>query len=378
MKFIQKLIQQETVLCAAFVLAVISSLIVPPDKTYLTYIDWNTLLLLFGLMAVMAGFQKLGIFKEIGIKLLSRTRTTRQLMIVLVFLPFFFSMLITNDVALITFVPFAVIVLRLSQQEKRIVPLVVLQTLAANLGSMLTPMGNPQNLYLYAKSGISLQAFLQLMLPYTIASGLCLLASIFFMKKEALCALDLNTAAFSDDTKTQKGTTSKLLCFGIGFLLCLLCVAKLLAPAVAAAVLFFYLLATDRALLKKIDYSLLGTFVCFFVFIGNMGRIERFCALLERLLTGHERIVAVLSSQIISNVPAALLLSGFTDEYSSLIVGTNLGGLGTLIASMASLISYKQVAREYPAQKGKYLGCFTLANIVMLAVLLSLSVLLSK
>ena len=266
MKFIQKLIQQETVLCAAFVLAVISALIVPPDKTYLTYIDWNTLLLLFGLMAVMAGFQKLGVFKEIGIKLLSRTRTTRQLMIVLVFLPFFFSMLITNDVALITFVPFAVIVLRLSQQEKRIVPLVVLQTLAANLGSMLTPMGNPQNLYLYAKSGIILQAFLQLMLPYTIASGLCLLAGIFFMKKEALCALDLNTAAFSDDTKTPKGTASKLLCFGIGFLLCLLCVAKLLAPAVAAAVLFFYLLATDRALLKKIDYSLLGTFVCFFVY----------------------------------------------------------------------------------------------------------------
>lgn len=378
MKFIQKLIQQETVLCAAFVLAVISSLIVPPDKTYLTYIDWNTLLLLFGLMAVMAGFQKLGVFKEIGIKLLSRTRTTRQLMIVLVFLPFFFSMLITNDVALITFVPFAVIVLRLSQQEKRIVPLVVLQTLAANLGSMLTPMGNPQNLYLYAKSGISLQAFLQLMLPYTIASGLCLLASIFLMKKESLRALDLSTAAFSDDTVPQNGTASKLLCFGIGFVLCLLCVAKLLAPAVVAAVLFLYLLATDRALLKKIDYSLLGTFVCFFVFIGNMGRIERFCLLLERLLTGHERIVAVLSSQIISNVPAALLLSGFTDEYSSLIVGTNLGGLGTLIASMASLISYKQVAREYPAQKGKYLGCFTLANIVMLAVLLSLSVFLSK
>lgn len=378
MKFIQKLIQQETVLCAAFVLAVISSLIVPPDKTYLTYIDWNTLLLLFGLMAVMAGFQKLGVFKEIGIKLLSRTRTTRQLMIVLVFLPFFFSMLITNDVALITFVPFAVIVLRLSQQEKRIVPLVVLQTLAANLGSMLTPMGNPQNLYLYAKSGISLQAFLQLMLPYTIASGLCLLASIFLMKKESLRALDLSTAAFSDDTVPQNGTASKLLCFGIGFVLCLLCVAKLLAPAVVAAVLFLYLLATDRALLKKIDYSLLGTFVCFFVFIGNMGRIERFCLLLERLLTGHERIVAVLSSQIISNVPAALLLSGFTDEYSSLIVGTNLGGLGTLIASMASLISYKQVAREYPAQKGKYLGCFTLANILMLAVLLSLSVFLSK
>lgn len=378
MKFIQKFIQQETVLSAAFVLAVISAFIIPPDKTYLTYIDCDTLLLLFSLMAVMAGFQKLGIFKAVGKKLLSRTRDTRQLMMVLVFLPFFFSMLITNDVALITFVPFAVIVLRLSQQEKRIVPLVVLQTLAANLGSMLTPMGNPQNLYLYAKSGISLQAFLQLMLPYTITSGLCLSASVFIMKKESLSALDLNTDAFSDSTVSPKSAASKLLCFGIGFLLCLLSVAKLLAPAVSAVVLLFYLLATDRALLRKLDYSLLGTFVCFFVFIGNMGRIESFCALLESLLTGHERIVAVLSSQIISNVPAALLLSGFTDKYSSLIVGTNLGGLGTLIASMASLISYKQIAREYPAQKGTYFGMFTFANIVMLAILLALSAFLSK
>lgn len=378
MKFIPKIIQQETVLCAAFVLAVISSLIVPPDKTYLTYIDWNTLLLLFGLMAVMAGFQKLGVFKETGKKLLSRTRTTRQLIIVLVFLPFFFSMLITNDVALITFVPFAVIVLSLSQQEKRIVPLAVLQTLAANLGSMLTPMGNPQNLYLYAKSGISLQAFLQLMLPYTTASGLCLLAAILLMKKEPLDTLDLTAGSFTDVSGQQEHAIPRLVCFGIGFLLCLLCVAKLLAPAAAATALFLYLLVTDRALLKKIDYSLLGTFVCFFIFIGNMGRIERFCALLERLLTGHERIIAVLSSQIISNVPAALLLSGFTDKYQMLIVGTNLGGLGTLIASMASLISYKQIAREYPALKGKYLGCFTLANVVMLAVLLALSAFLSK
>lgn len=364
--FIQKAIRQETVLSAAFVLAVVSTMIIPPDKAYLTYIDWNTLLLLFSLMAVMAGFQKLGIFKAIGRKLLSKTKNTRQLLLVLVFLPFFFSMLITNDVALITFVPFAVIVLRLSQQEKRIVPLVVMQTLAANLGSMLTPMGNPQNLYLYAKSNISLPAFLQLMLPYTVVSGLCLLAGIVIIKKESLSTLDLTADSFSD--------APKLIGFGIGFLLCLLCVAKILAPAAAAAVILLYLLLSDRALLKKIDYSLLGTFVCFFVFIGNVGRIECFCTLLEKLLTGHERIVAVLSSQIISNVPAALLLSGFTDRYQLLIVGANLGGLGTLIASMASLISYKQVAREYPALKGKYFGCFTIANIAMLTVLLAVSV----
>lgn len=375
---IKKILQQETVLTAAFVLAVVSALIVPPDEAYFGYIDWNTLLLLFSLMAVMAGFQKLGIFKTVGRRLLSKTRDTRQLLLVLVFLPFFFSMLITNDVALITFVPFAIIVLRLSQQEKLLVPLVVLQTLAANLGSMLTPMGNPQNLYLYAKSGISLTAFLQLMLPYTIASGLCLFEGILMIKKEALNSLALTTDSFSKESAQGESTLPKFICYSVGFLLCLLCVAKLLAPIVAAAIILFFLLLTDSALLKKIDYSLLGTFVCFFVFIGNMGRIEHFCTLLARLLTGHERIVAVLSSQIISNVPAALLLSGFTDKYPLLIVGTNLGGLGTLIASMASLISYKQVAREYPALKGKYFGSFTLANLVMLAVLLALSVFLSK
>ncbi len=375
---IKKILQQETVLTAAFVLAVVSALIVPPDEAYFGYIDWNTLLLLFSLMAVMAGFQKLGIFKAVGRRLLSKTRDTRQLLLVLVFLPFFFSMLITNDVALITFVPFAIIVLRLSQQEKLLVPLVVLQTLAANLGSMLTPMGNPQNLYLYAKSGISLTAFLQLMLPYTIASGLCLSAGILMIKKEALNPLALTADSFSKESAQGESTLPKFICYSVGFLLCLLCVAKLLAPIIAAAIILFFLLLTDSALLKKIDYSLLGTFVCFFVFIGNMGRIEHFCTLLARLLTGHERIVAVLSSQIISNVPAALLLSGFTDKYPLLIVGTNLGGLGTLIASMASLISYKQVAREYPALKGKYFGSFTLANLVMLAVLLALSVFLSK
>lgn len=371
LKTLKNFARQETVLCAAFVLAAVSSLAVPPDAAYGSYIDWNTLLLLFGLMAVMAGYQKLGIFKLVGSRLLSRTKDTRQLALVLVFLPFFFSMLITNDVALITFVPFAVIVLRLSGQEKLLVPLVVMQTLAANLGSMLTPMGNPQNLYLYAKSGISLPAFLQLMLPYTMAAGLCLLAVICIMKNEPL-----NAADFSPDAPSDVNIP-KLAFSSAGFLLCLLCVAKVIAPAAAVVVIVIGLLFTDRALFKEIDYSLLGTFVCFFIFIGNMGRIGQFCALLEALLTGHERTVAVLSSQVISNVPAALLLSGFTDQYQALIVGTNLGGLGTLIASMASLISYKQIAREYPDRKGAYFSCFTFANIALLAVLLLISALIS-
>lgn len=260
---IKKILQQETVLTAAFVLAVVSALIVPPDEAYFGYIDWNTLLLLFSLMAVMAGFQKLGIFKTVGRRLLSKTRDTRQLLLVLVFLPFFFSMLITNDVALITFVPFAIIVLRLSQQEKLLVPLVVLQTLAANLGSMLTPMGNPQNLYLYAKSGISLTAFLQLMLPYTIASGLCLSAGILMIKKEALNPLALTADSFSKESAQGESTLPKFICYSVGFLLCLLCVAKLLAPIIAAAIILFFLLLTDSALLKRLTTASLAPLSAF-------------------------------------------------------------------------------------------------------------------
>ncbi len=372
--FCEKLVhfvKNETVLAVAFLMALLSSFFIVPDREYMTYIDWNTLFLLFSLMAVMAGLQKLGIFTAVGDCLLRHTVHTRQLMLILVFLPFFFSMVITNDVALITFVPFAIIVLRLCGQEKLLVPLVVMQTIAANMGSMLTPMGNPQNLYLFSQSGMTISQFLCLMLPETVAAGVVLLAVIFVMKKETLDV----SALVSNKQKITHDNILQLFCFCFVFLLCILCVAKLLSPVVPAVVIAVYLLLKDRDLLKKIDYGLLATFICFFIFIGNMGRIEWFRLLLERVITGHELIIAVISSQIISNVPAALLLSGFTKEWNALVVGTNLGGLGTLIASMASLISYKQIAKEYPKLKGRYFKWFTLANVGLLGILLALQAL---
>ena len=286
------------------------------------------------------------------------------MLLILVFLPFFFSMLITNDVALITFVPFGIVVLRMANQEKLVVPIVVMQTIGANLGSMLTPIGNPQNLYLYAQSGMSPFAFILLMLPYTAVAALCLFIVSFFIKSEHITELS------TGDAPDQHFDKWLCICYGVGFLLCLLCVAKVLPPIVAAAIISVFLIIKNRSIFKKIDYSLLGTFIFFFIFIGNMGRIESFCRFLNGILSGNEKIVAVLSSQVISNVPAALLLSGFSDNWRALIVGTNLGGLGTLIASMASLISYKQVAAEYPERKGRYLLLFTAANVVMLGVLL--------
>ena len=354
-------IKSEVVLTVAVVLAILSSIAVPPDAAWAGYIDWDTLALLFSLMAVTKGLQGLGLFDALGAALLRRMAATRQMVLVLVFLPFVFSMLITNDVSLITFVPFALTVLHMAGQDRLVIPTVVLQTAAANLGSMLTPMGNPQNLYLYNRSGMGFGAFCALMLPYVVLSGVCI---------AVLCVLPRSVPVHTDLPATPLGDKRKMALCGVGALLCLGCIAKVLPPLGVAAVTAVVLIISDRPLLARIDYSLLGTFIAFFVFIGNMGRIESFQNFLSGILAGHEVAVAVLASQVISNVPAALLLSGYSSTWPQLIVGCNLGGLGTLIASMASLISYKLVAKQHPEMRPKYFAWFTLCNVGLLALLL--------
>ena len=362
---ISNFIKKEAVLCIALGLAVLSVFWQPVDREYLEYIDWDTLMLLFCLMAAMAGFQRLGVFQRIGDALLAAVTNTRSLLLILCFLPFFFSMFITNDVALITFVPFGMIVLQMCGKEKLVIPLVVLQTIAANMGSSLTPIGNPQNLYLYSKSGAKVGDFLLWMLPYTLVTGICIWLAVLFQKKEQV------------DYKPEKsgavwGKKRKFyfISYAVLFLFCLLSVAKVLPPPVLFLMALAFFLVADRKILWCIDYALLGTFIGFFIFIGNLGRVSAFRDFFAGILTGHETLAGVISSQVISNVPAALLLSGFTDKWESLVVGTNLGGLGTLIASMASLISYKQMVRQYPGLKGKYFLYFTLGNVGMLVILL--------
>lgn len=377
MKKIKELFQKETVLCIAVLLAIISAFIILPDKEYIGYIDFRTLAILFCLMSVMAGLQKLGLFQMIAEKLLVKVKSTGQLVNILVLLCFFFSMLITNDVALITFVPFTFTVLHLlgeEQERKLAIPIVVLQTIAANLGSMLTPIGNPQNLYLYGKAGLSVGEFILLMLPYTVVSLVLLLFCSFLLgRREKGTAMQVQ---FAEQTKLT-GKEKVLAVYFMLFVLCLLTVAHVLSIWVVFGMVLVVMLFLDRKILATVDYSLLLTFVGFFVFIGNMGRIPVFCNLLESIVKGNEVLTAVISSQAISNVPAALLLSGFTDNYEGLIIGTNLGGLGTLIASMASLISYKYIAREGKESnsKGKYLVRFTVANVVFLVVLMVVYVL---
>lgn len=361
--------KEETVLCAALALAALSMLLVHPDVEYLSYIDFRTLAILFCLMGAMAGLQKTGVFQWIAQALLARVRETRQLVWILILLCFFSSMAVTNDVALITFVPFTFTVLRLIGPEagrRLMVPIVVLQTVAANLGSMLTPIGNPQNLYLYGKAGLSLGSFLLLMLPYTCVSFLLILLQSTLQTRTYNVPIQVS---FHEQARLR-GKEVRLAGYLVLFVVDLLTVARVLPYGLTLFITIIGLLILDRSIFARVDYSLLLTFVGFFVFIGNMGRLPVFYEFLQKIVSGHELLAGAAASQVISNVPAALLLSGFTDNLAPLIIGVNIGGLGTLIASMASLISYKFVAREEPGMKGPYFRQFTVTNVCFLAVLL--------
>lgn len=404
---VREIVRKDPVLVVAIVLAIISCAAVPPDAAYAEYVDLRTIGMLFSLMTIMAGLSRLGVFRIACRHLLSAVRGPRRLALALTLLAFFSSMLITNDVALVTFVPFALLALRTLDSPRHACFTVVMMTIAANLGSMLTPIGNPQNLYLYSTSHMALTDFLLLMLPYAAAALVLLVGAIAFFgripehaKEKAARSVDAgnpassskdgsadspatcgeadNAASAADANETPQLASDaddpapsplRVLPWAALFVLALLSVAHILPYQAIVAVTIVVALAADRRALLHVDYALLFTFIAFFVFVGNVGRIEVVSAALAQLIDGHELAVSVIASQVLSNVPAAILLSGFTSNFAALIVGTNLGGLGTLIASMASLISYKQVALVLPREKGRYFMLFTVWNIAFLAVL---------
>lgn len=387
---VKELFQKETVCCIAFLLAVISMCFVVPSKNYISYIDFRVLALLFCLMAVVRGFSSIGVFTRLGTMLLTNVHSLRMLSALFIFLCFFFSMLITNDVALITFVPFTILVLSMAEQKKFLIPVIVLETIAANLGSMLTPLGNPQNLYLYTISGLSIGAFVRIMLPYSFVSAILLLIFILFLPKDTVSTATAANTANSTNTVTASNT-SNVICeavkarknsrilfafYLILFLLCLLTVLHILPYQILFFLVLTGFLLLDYRVLKDVDYFLLLTFLCFFIFIGNMKQISLVHELISKLLVHHEVLMGIGASQIISNVPAAILLSGFTDDYSALLIGVNLGGLGTLIASLASLISFKFYANSNGSDTRRFLGIFTLYNVIFLGVLFVLSLIL--
>ena len=355
----------DTVLCIAWILAIISAFFVHPGKEYLGYIDFRSLGILWGLMVIIQGLKENSVFDRIAGFLLSKVTKSWQLSAVLIFMCFFGSMLITNDVALITFVPFALMILHNCDREDMMIPTVVLQTVAANLGSMLTPIGNPQNLYLYGLTGISLIGFIKIMLPFSLVSAILLVLSLLIIpgREKSLSKNDRSSIT------RQFGSKRQIIIYAVLFAIALLTVVRILPWYVFAIIVLVIVGGMDYKILFRADYILLLTFIGFFIFTGNMGRIEVISSFLQEVLIGREFGISVALSQIISNVPATLMLSGFTINYKSLLIGVNVGGLGTLIASMASLISYKAYSKEYQEKSGKYLLVFTAVNVVFLIAL---------
>lgn len=367
-KIIKSIFQKETVLCISLILAVLSMFIITPSKEYISYIDFRTLAILICMMIIMAGLEKLYIFQQIGEFMIGAVNNIRSVALILILLCFFFSMLITNDVALLTFIPFTVIVLNMAKKNEYMIKIIVLETVAANLGSMLLPMGNPQNLYLYSLSGMNILEFILLMIPYATLSLICICAMAFILVKKEGVSLDIK-----HEFKKNRRQKISLTAFIILFFISLLVVMRVVDYRIGFLIVVATVLIIDWKMLITVDYSLIFTFVFLFVFIGNLKQVDEVSNWLYGMIGGREIIVSVVASQVISNVPAAILLSAFTERIKLLIIGTNIGGLGTLIASMASLISFKIYSSTLEKNTKKYILQFTAVNIILLCILLVFS-----
>ena len=371
MKKIIDFLRKDMVLSIAILLAVVSALVVKPSNEYISYIDYRVLVLLFALMLVVGGFKSLGVFRLLGEKLCCNVNSIRSLTIVLTCLCFFSSMLITNDVALITFVPFTISVFVMIACEDKLIPVIVIETIAANLGSMLTPIGNPQNLLLFSAGEMTVGEFVLHMLPVTAISFALIMGCIFLLKNQKI-SMVLKEDSVQELVLKRKAFWIYLLLF----LVCMGNVFHLYSHWIVGIVVVLVVLFMDKKLFAEADYSLLLTFTGFFIFIGNMKQIEAINQWIMDIITGNELVIGVLSSQVISNVPAAMLLSGFTTDFKELLYGVNIGGLGTLIASMASLISYRFYGKAYPEHKKAYFKQFTIYNIVLLVIILGITMIL--
>lgn len=357
----KRFLKKNAVFCIAFLAAAVTGFFVPPDKEYLTYFDFKTLSCLFITLAVVCALKNIKFFTILARKLVLFAGNLRSLFLLLVIITFIGSMIIANDMALITFLPLGFFALSVTKQEKYMAYLFVLQNISANLGGMLTPFGNPQNLYLYSYFNIPTGEFCLIMLPaFLLAVALLCIACLFVKPLRFVIKDDFNE-------KLKKGKTVLYIAlFMLTVLIVLRVIPFILGLILIPVILFF----TDRDALLMVDYGLLGTFFFFFIFAGNLARIPEVNTLLSSLLQKDTLIVSTLSCQVISNVPSAILLSRFTTDYPALLLGVNIGGTGTLIASLASLITFNEFKVLYPEKTKKYFALFTLVNAIFLIIMI--------
>ena len=353
-------IQKNVVVLVAFCGALLTSLIVPVDKGYIGYFDFKTLTCLFCVLAVVCALKNVNFFYILAQKIVKRFRTARLAVLALVYITFIGSMLIANDMALLTFLPLGYFVLSTTKKERYMAFTYIMQNIAANLGGMLTPFGNPQNLYLYSKFQIPDLEFVSIMLPpFLFAVTLITVCCLVFVKADPLEISDKK----AELPPVRTGVYLLL------FVLSIAIVFRGIPYWIGLIVIPIVLLFMDRKALKMVDYGLLFTFVFFFIFSGNMARIPQVREFFSMLLNKSTLLVSVLSCQVISNVPTAVLMSQFTGNYKELLLGVNIGGVGTLIASLASLITYREYVNKNPGKTKRYVWLFTLYNFGFLILL---------
>lgn len=353
-------LKKNAIAVIAFFAALITSIFVPIDRQYLNYFDYKTLSCLFCVLAVVCALKNIKFFYILAKKIVRLFKNTRACILALVYVTFIGSMLIANDMALLTFLPLGYFVLSSSNKKQYMAFTFIMQNIAANLGGMLTPFGNPQNLYLYSYFKIPNLEFMKIMvLPFIFAILLITLCCLIFVKKE-------NIEIEDDDVKLNK---KKAVLYLVLFAISILIVFRGIPYVVGLIVIPLVLLIVDRKALKQVDYGLLLTFVFFFIFSGNMARIEVVRAFFSKLLQWNTLLISILSCQVISNVPSAILLSQFTNNYVDLLLGVNIGGVGTIISSLASLITLKEYLSHNPEKSMYYMGRFSIFNLLFLVAL---------
>lgn len=356
------------VLLVAALAAVVSAFFVTPDAAYLGYFDWHTLLCLWAMLAVLCAFRSIGVFALIARRFVQRFKTVRSVVLVLVMVTFVGSAFLTNDMALLTFLPLTSVLLSSCGQERYIPFTFIMQTLAANLGGMILPFGNPQNLYLFSYYQLGLGEFAATLLPAFTVSLVLIVGCCLFVKPVPL-SLQVDEAA----SLPQARFALYLALFAAVILM----VFELVPYVVAGFAVLAVLLVAAPQVHRKVDYALLLTFVCFFIFSGNLTRIPAVQEALSTLLGGGAFVVGVVTSQVISNVPSAILLAPFTADWQGLLLGVDIGGLGTPVASLASLITIAELQRCLPAQTGRFLLQFEIYNFAFLAVLVVVTLVLA-
>ena len=348
------------VLVIAATLALISCFIIKPDAQYIEYFDFKTLTCLFCTLAVICALKNIRFFTISAKKIVALTGNTRTLALALVYITFIGSMFLANDMALLTFLPLGYISLSSTGKEKYMAPIFIIQNIAANLGGMLTPFGNPQNLYIYTKFNIPTLEFMGIMVfPFILSIVLFTVGCLFIPKED----LTIN------NEDADKVDPKKTIFYLVLFALTILMVFRVIPYYICLPIILVSIIATDKSALAKVDYPLLLTFVCFFLLAGNISRIEAVNLFFSSLLEKNTLLTSILSCQVISNVPSAILLSEFTTNYKELLLGVNIGGVGTLISSLASLITFREYTSHVKGKTAEYLGLFTALNFGFLIVL---------